>query len=769
MEEKILQNGKILMSGKQRALLTTVLVIVIIGLFNAIAGAEITHKLYVAHPQSYLDGKSLVSVVNLQTQTLVSEIYTLAGADKIAYEKKSGKLFIFSSRKGRCEVHDRVTDKLLFSFNTGGPIADFCFSQDGKRLFVANGSISKDPQNTVTVIDAADGEIIYTITVGANPGAVAVSADNNYLYIADRQLGIVTTVEINNYENLGTFFGGIRPTDLELSWDGRDLLISSANFPYETGSGAGLAIVDLGYKNIQGYQNTLENLSKIILPGQGRVIGLDRRGGSSRLSFYDLATENDYTSISSVYTLNLGALAADLILTPDRQHVLVSFENGSVKTYDISLYQEIFSLTGLKDNYNAGMAIVPVDFESELNKRQSLITSDPQSDDAREAFFERAYIYRTMADKNSEVRVYTELAEQYPGTKTEVMSYIRLGDMCYGDLLYSNSADFYNRAFMAYAGYLENTGGQGQVDNNYIFGALEKLGDFSASEDKDYLSTAAANLENVSVLSVQLTELNYLLAYYLKKQGETKLSRRCLDEVERQLISLNNDQLYKSLRPKIDLLNTDNRVIMEAQKFKRAPSIDGDLEDWKEKNSLYIDRRSDLLVNGYQWLDMSDLSAEIRTGFDDQNIYVMGLITDNVLFYSNNTKRDRLILYIDYSENSGNYLYRSKSGNDKVLEIEILPPTQQNTLFDIKHPNNIQPVFGGKVIEAGYTFEIKIPIVYLQGFNFESRQEIGFGLEIWDADSNVPRDPLKIMGWVSPTATIDGDRDFRMLGVLVFD
>jgi len=131
----------------------------------------------------------------------------------------------------------------------------------------------------------------------------------------------------------------------------------------------------------------------------------------------------------------------------------------------------------------------------------------------------------------------------------------------------------------------------------------------------------------------------------------------------------------------------------------------------------------------------------------------MGLITDNVLF----------------CENSGNYLYRNKSGNDKVLEIEILPPTQQNTLFDFKHPNNIQPVLGGKVTEAGYAFEIKIPIVYLQGFSFESRKEIGFGLEIWDADSNIPKDPLKIMGWVAPTATIDGDRDFRMLGILTFD
>ena len=769
MEEKILHNGNNRMSGRHRLFLISLFAILIVNLLSISAGAQTVNKLYVTHPQSYDEGKSLVSVVNLQTQTVVSEIYTIATTDKIAYHKQSGNLYIFSSRKGRCEVYDRVTDKMLFSFNTGGPVADFCFSKDGKRLFVSNGSGSKDPQNSVTVIDSYDGEIIYTINTGANAGALEVSTDDKYLYIADRQLGIVSTVEITNYDKLGTFYGGIRPTDLELSWDGRGLFISSANFPYETGNGAGLALVNLGYKTVQGYQSTLENLVKIILPGEDRIIGLDRRGGSSRLAFYDLRAESDYTAISSLNSINLGSTAGDMILTPDGQNILVSFENGVVKAYDITLYQEAYSLSGLKDNSCAGMAIAPVDFNAELEKRQSLITLDPQSDDAREAFFERAYIYRTMGDKNSEVKVYTELAQQYPGTKTEVMSYIRLGDMCYHDLLYANSAEFYNSAFKAYAGYLENTGGQGQVDNNYIFGALEKLGDFSASENKDYLSGVAAALENISVLSVQLTELNYLLAYYLKKQGETKLSRRCLDEVERQMISLNNDKLYKDLRPKIDLLNNEARVMIEAQKFKRAPSIDGDVSDWKDKNSLYLDRRSDLLVNGHQWLDMNDLSAEIRTGYDEQNFYVMGLITDNKLFYSNNTKRDRLIVYLDYGENSGNYLYRSKAGDDKIIRVEILPPTEQNTLFDMKHPGNVQPVMGGQVTETGYSFELKIPMVYLQGFKFDKDVNIGFGLEIWDADSNVPQDPLKIMGWVAPTATIDGDRDFRMLGILSFD
>ena len=752
-----------------RVCLTALFVFLIFSMLNITAGAQVVNKLYITHPKSYDDGKSILSVVNLQTQTVVSDIYTTAGTDKAAFEKKSGNLFVFSSRKGICEVYDRVTDKLLFSFNTGGPVADFCFSRDGKRLFVSNGSGSKDPQNSITVIDTHTGDNIYTINVGTNPDALEISADDKYLYVADRQLGIVSVVEIINYDKLGSFYGGIRPTDLELTWDGRGLIISSGNFPYDNGNGAGLAIMELGYKSVQGYQSTLENLVKIILPGEGRLIGLDRRGAGSRLAFYDLRAENDYTAISSLNSISLGAAASDMILAPDGQNVLVAFENGVVKAYDITLYQETFSLSELKDNNCGGMALAPVDFNAELQKRQSVIALDPQSDDAREAFFERAYIYRTMGDKNSEVKVYTELAQQYPGTKTEVMSYIRLGDLCYHDLLYANSADFYNKAFRAYAGYLENTGGKGEVDNNYIFGALEKLGDFSASEDKDYLSGVAASLENISVLSVQLTELNYLLAYYLKKQGETKLSRRCLDEVERQMISLNSDRLYKELRPKIDLLNNEARVTIEAQKFKRGPSIDGDISDWKEKNSLYLDRRSDLLVNGHQWLDMNDLSAEIRTGYDEQNIYVMGLITDNKLFYSNNTKRDRLVVYIDYSENSGNYLYRSKTGDDKIIRIEILPPTEQNTQFDIKHPNNVQPVFAGKVTDMGYTFELKIPTVYMQGFMPEKGKNIGFGLEIWDADSNVPQDPLKIMGWVAPTATIEGDRDFRMLGILNFD
>jgi len=342
---------------------------------------------------------------------------------------------------------------------------------------------------------------------------------------------------------------------------------------------------------------------------------------------------------------------------------------------------------------------------------------------------------------------------------------LRLGDLCYNDQLYSNSADFYNRAFKAYASYLEKTGGQ-TIDDNLIFSAIEKLGEFSVANKKDYLNQIVASIEKLTISSYQLAELNLLLAYYLKKQGETRLARRCLDETERQMIHLTDQGLYKQLRDRIDLLNTEGRVILTSQKIRRGPVIDGDPSDWKDKHSLILDRRTDMLVNNHRWIDENDLAFEMRAAYDGDNLYLLGMVIDNKLFAGEGLKRDKLVLYIDTREGSGRYIDRTAEMNADVFKLEIIPPAESGRGFEFKHAAAIQPVFSGKTSQTGYTVEIKIPFVYLKGIAPSAREKCGIGVEIWDADSDLPSDPLKIMGWVAPTESIDGGRDCRMFGIL---
>jgi YVTN family beta-propeller protein len=729
------------------------------------AFAEDGYKLYITHPQYYQNDKSAVSVVNYDSLTLVTQINPLAGTEKAIYNPKTGHLYFFSSLKMSCEVFDPVKDEKLFDFETGGQVADVVFSHDGNTIYIANGGREEGLPNSVSVIEAATGTKLFTIKVGRNPFALELSADGQYLYVADRDMGVVHVVELTNFQVLRSFYGGVKPSDLKLSWDGRSLIITSANLDAD-GAGAGMVIVNLNTESVAALIQTEGDLEKIILPDGNRIACLEKLPGGDILNIFSHKAEQDESSINVLRKIDLNGAASDLALAEKGRSLVVSYsEKGSVAIVDLEAYQIKGEITDLFFDTMAGLAMVPVDFGAQIAIRDSIIAFDQESEAARDAYFEKAYLYRSMGDKNSEVKIYNELAGRYSGSETEVLSFLRLGDLCYNDKLYSNSADFYNRAFKAYAAFLEKTGGQ-TIDDNLIFSAIEKLGEFSVANKKDYLNQIVASIEKLTISSYQLAELNLLLAYYLKKQGETRLSRRCLDETERQMIHLTDQGLYKQLRDRIDLLNAEGRVILTAQKIRRGPVIDADPSDWNDKHSLVLDRRTDMLVNSHRWIDENDLAFEMRAAYDGDNLYLFGRVTDNKLFAGDDLKRDKLVLYIDTRENSGSYVDRVSEMNADVFMLEIIPPVESGIDFEFNHAAAIQPVFSGKTSESGYAFEIKIPFVYLKGIGPGAREKCGIGVEIWDADSDLLSDPLKIMGWVAPTESIDGGRDCRMFGIL---
>ncbi len=763
---------KISKNGESNGLFSIVFLALLISLFVLIpmdqAKAQ-TNKIYITHPQHYDEGRSSVSIINLNQKSRVADLDAAQGTGLAVYIQKRGYLYLFSSIKNLCQVFDPVVDRKLFEFETGGPVADAVLSPDGSRLFIANGGETRNASNTVTMVDAADGRQLYGITVGKNPVTLEVSVDGRVLYVGDDRTGTVNIVDLNTFETVGSFYGGANPTDMELSWDGRDLIIASKRLDDDLDFGAGLAVVNLGNHTLKGLFSTTFDVTGIEVLNQSRLVCLVSDKGRPSLRFFDYSDDGNVVKLAESTQVPFSGSGSDLELTRDRKNILVTESmSGKLLVVDPSTYRTSIEIGGLVTDKLGGMVVVPVDFQKQLNRRDSIITYDPESNEARQAYFEKAYIYRTMGDKNSEIKIYTDLAGAYPGTETEINSFLRLGDLCYNDQLYANSADFYTQAFKAYIDYLESRGGRSNIDDHELHEAVRRLGNFSAEYDKDYLQNIASSLETLTISSDQLAELYFLLAYYLKKQGDTKMSRRLIDEAERQMISFNDPPKYKKLRDKIDLLNSEGRIILTAEDVKRGPMIDGDLADWKDKNTLFLDRRTDLLVNGHQWIDDRDLSMEVRAVYDKENLYLMGIVRDNRLFEMGDTKRDRVRMYIDMNEGSGQFIRRDDQDVSKIARLEILPPVNSSS-FDFNHSENIHPIFAARKSENGYQFEVKIPFVYLKGIAPEGGSRFGFGIELWDADSDMPGDPLKIMGWVAPTATISGDRDFRMLGILELD
>lgn len=740
------------------------LIILVLFSSNILNSAE--YKLYVTHPGFYEDGKGAVSIVNYDKNARISQLYTMPGVDRVEYVEPQNRLYAFSSAQKLCQVFDPITDQKILEYGTGGPVSDVIFSINGKLMFVANGSDSPDPENNVTVINSETGEQIFGIIVGRNPYALELSPDGSLLYVADKQTGTINVVELKNYQVMRSFYAGVSPTDIEMSWDGRELLISSDNIDGKASAGAGIAIVDLRHENVKELIYTDGNVSQLVTAGPDKVAAVQKQGNQSALYFYDYIKRDSEIVLSRAGQVFPGAKISDIAYDPKGNTVLVAISNGNVKTYDINSAQEKSSIAQLADNNLGGLVLVPVDFTTELARRDSVINIDPSTNAARNAYFEKAYLYRSMADKNSEIKIYTDLSHKFSGTETEVNSLLRLGDLCYEDQLYANSADFYSQAFAAYARLLETPGKDYDLDQNHLMSSIERLGEFSSDNDKDYLKNIVSKLETLTISSPDLAELYFELGFYLKKQGDTKLARRCIDEAERQMINISDKNIYKRLRDRIDLLESKGRVVLTANKVKRSPLIDGNFDDWDDKYSLFIDRRSDVLVNEERWVDDRDLSVEFRAAYDKDNLYLLAIVSDDSIYSSDDLRQDEFTVYIDPTAKSGNYLTRSKSADKELIKLEVFPRTGAGKEFEINYAGNIHPVFAGRQTGNGYCLEFKIPFVYMSNIKPESKTRFGLGFEVKDADNDLVKNPPKIMGWVAPTESLTGDRDFRMLGIL---
>ena len=764
MEMKILKYGKI------RTIASVLAIVMFVPLLCGSLVAEEGYKLYVSHPEYFRDNKASVSVMNFDSSLLVDLLYTNPGCDLLRYHEKLKRLFVISSSKGVCEVYDPVVDRKLYDFSTGGRVADIAFSPSGRTMYVANGSYDDDYDNSVQLISTADGAQLYSLTVGRNPVAVEVSPDGKLLYVADRFAGVVNVIDIVNYQVLRSFYAGVNPTDLELSWDGRYLITASASLSGQDKTGGGIALVNLGTESVSELVRTDGDILQLLTVANNRLICLinDEPGYSALI--YDLIADKNSARLALVRKIPLAGKVTHLTVTPNRQFLLAAdAETGTVRKIDLVGFGEVGKFEKLGHKSMGQIALVSVDFASQIAARDSIIDQNPEGESARQAYFEKAYLYRCRGDKNSEVKIYTDLAEAFSGTKTEILSWLRLGDLCYHDLLYANSADFYTRGFKAYASYLNRSGDPDSIPMGLLRESMDNLGRVSLELKQDHLEKVFSEMEALSQSGYQLAEMYFLLAYYLKKQGETRASRRALDEAERQLIHFTDRSRYNQLKNKIDLLSENSRVVAKARKLKKSPLIDGKLSEWDDKTSLYLDRRENLLVNEMRWADERDLSIDTRVAFDRDNLYLGAIVYDNMLFADTDKKRDQLRLYLDLRDRSGEFINRERLAGDNLFVFEIIPPEGDDSTFSFSSPEGVSPIFAARKTETGYSLEIQIPLVYLNNFDPKQRETIGYGLELWDVDNDQTGNPVKIMGWVAPASSIEGDRDYRMLGILKFD
>lgn len=743
---------------------------VFIVLLAFLATAEAKQKLYVPVPHAE-DGKSYLRVFDPQDKSMISEIPTVKGSSFARLTPDGSKLWVFSWSSSKIEIFETATDRLVGEVWLNAPICDAVFHPSGNQCYVANGSYSGKADNSVTFVDAVAMSATYTIVTGKNPVALAISLDGSRLFAANHDDNSITVINTRDRTVDGTMYAGLRPYSVTLSPAGRYLFVANQGIKQGRAGGSSVTVLDPDMLQVVYEIDTGKSVTDLVLNDDAtRMLVLHNRDlETENLWMYGLSYENGILADASP----MDKLSADIStrfisLSPEKGTALLPDLNsgriGRVPIQD-SLSFDWYIASEAAQSYQVVYAEVQID--AQIAELDSVIAEDPMSIEAQNAYFEKAYLYRTAGDLNSVIAVYNEIVENYPNTQSQTRAFFKLGDLCYEQDLVSNAADYYNRGLTAYGELLETSGGQKKVDAEILLKSAERLAELSRKTEQDYFKDLFKLYEDLPARLEEFPQLFFTFGVALKRADEDRYARRCFEETENRMIELMDEEIYREMKSKLALVRGERSARTSSKEIKSSIVVDGRLDEWRDFEPLVLARRDDVIVNYMRWLDESDASGTFYNGHDEYNLYVAGDIRDDRVFRTG-ASGDYLGIYLDIRDGAGNFVTRDGDMDNGVYMIKIVPPASQDGEFKVSSEQNIQPVLGGSLTEGGWSFELRIPLAYLAGLDPRERDRIGFGVEIFDVDTPGSNDPPKIVGWVMPASSVHGPRDSRMFGILEF-
>ncbi len=130
------------------------------------------------------------------------------------------------------DTQNPLKPALAAAIPTGARPVSLLFSRDQRRLFVAN-SLS----DTVSIIDTKEDRVVGTVLLrpsaarelaGATPTAMALSPDEDTLYVTLADMNAVAVVDVDDQELRGYIATGWYPSTLAVVDDGRKLMVVNA-------------------------------------------------------------------------------------------------------------------------------------------------------------------------------------------------------------------------------------------------------------------------------------------------------------------------------------------------------------------------------------------------------------------------------------------------------------------------------------------------------------------------------------------------------------
>jgi len=276
-----------------------------------------------------------------------------SGVDQLDISPDGSKLYV--SDNAALRIYDAATGGLLRFLGQGGHDyagVDLPAAELPSRVAPMRGVVIDDATSTLHVIDAATdtvlGSLALPISSGNSTWDVAITPDQALAFVADHQAKLVWGVDLNTISLLGSIVVTPSPADLEVTPDGRFLLVADdVSAPIGVVSIAAWAQVSTG-----------RNATSVTAAADGTVVAADYEG--NRVDRLVLSEEGSLTATGESLAVTQ---PLNVVLAPDGR-------TGVALTYGAS---------GLQSFVVAGMAAVdlraPVDQTDSSSRPVSAVFS----------------------------------------------------------------------------------------------------------------------------------------------------------------------------------------------------------------------------------------------------------------------------------------------------------------------------------------------------------------------------------------------------------
>lgn len=167
-------------------------------------------------------GDSSVSVINIDSDTVVRKIDVGKNPQSVAVDPASGLLLVGCDGIPAVQIYDLQGYNLVGSVSTGdGPIRVAVHSSQKVAYAVAQGSSS------MQVIDLDSHKLIRTVDVGAKPRVIEVDEQDQIAYIGHWDSSVVSVIDLRAQSKISELEVGRDPNSISVAPDARLAFVAS--------------------------------------------------------------------------------------------------------------------------------------------------------------------------------------------------------------------------------------------------------------------------------------------------------------------------------------------------------------------------------------------------------------------------------------------------------------------------------------------------------------------------------------------------------------